>query len=895
MVYADGNGVAIGAAHQVVQQAAPRVRASWPHQVGVIPREAAAFQQRDETEQLRAAVADGGTAVLCQVLRGTGGVGKTQLAAHYARSTMQAGELDVLLWVSASRRSAVIAAYAQAAEELLALEPGDSERSAQEFLGWTEPQPPGREPACRWLVVLDDVADPADMSGLWPARNPHGRTVVTTRRRDVAVPGSRIDLGVFTPQQATAYLTEFLTEHGRHDHPHEINALAHDLGYLPLALSQAAAYIVDADIPIDCLECTHTPCPSYRRRLADRTTRLARILPEPSTLPDDQTTTVAATWSLSIERADALRPAGLARPALQFAAMLDANGIPQNVLTSQPARDYLTRHHTAATPEPEHDEVTAQDTWDALRALHRLNLIDHDPDTPQQAVRIHQLTQRATRDTLAPPQHDETARAAADALLAAWPEIERDTDLAQILRANATALTTCAGTALYHPGAHTVLGRAGNSLGDSGQVTAARDHYRLLVENTTQYLGPDHPDTLIARNDLAYWRGEAGDAAGAVRAFDELLADHVRVLGPDHPETLIVRNNLALWRGEAGDAAGAVRAFAELLPDRVRVLGPDHPSALRTRHNLAQWQAEAGDAAGAAAALTELLADRVRILGPDHPDTLATRNNLAFIRGQAGDAAGAATALTELLADQLRILGPDHPHTLATRQNIATWRGEAGDAAGAAAALAELLADRVRVLGPDHPHTLGTRENIATWRGEAGDAAGAATALAELLADRVRVLGPDHPHTLATRHNLAYWRGRAGDAAGAASAFAELLADRVRILGPDHPSVLSTRHNLAHLRGRAGDAAGAASAFAELLADHVRILGPDHPHTLGTRHKLATWRGDAGDAAGAAAALAELLPDQVRVLGPDHSDAQATRDRLAHWRARAEEGDAAVG
>ncbi len=69
------------------------------------------------------------------------------------------------------------------------------------------------------------------------------------------------------------------------------------------------------------------------------------MLPEPGTLPDDQNTTVSATWSLSIERADNLNPAGLARPTLQLAAMLDPNGIPQSVLTSEPARTYLAHHH----------------------------------------------------------------------------------------------------------------------------------------------------------------------------------------------------------------------------------------------------------------------------------------------------------------------------------------------------------------------------------------------------------------------------------------------------------------------------------------------------------------------------------------------------------------------
>ena len=48
-----------------------------------------------------------------------------------------------------------------------------------------------------------------------------------------------------------------------------------------------------------------------------------------------------------------------------------------------------------------------------------------------------------------------------------------------------------------------------------------------------------------------------------------------RVLGPEHPDTLTARGNLALWTGEAGDAAGARDQFAALLPiERAGVWAP---------------------------------------------------------------------------------------------------------------------------------------------------------------------------------------------------------------------------------------------------------------------------------------------------------------------------------
>ncbi|MFF4572192.1 tetratricopeptide repeat protein [Streptomyces sp. NPDC001410] len=705
---------------------ARRARAAWPHQVGVIPPRAGCFQTRAEVVRLREALTGGRAAVLVgqntvrgQVLAGMGGVGKTQLAADYARTAWLAGELDVLVWITASNATAAASVYAQAAVEILGADPADREAAARAFLAWLEPK--ANATPCRWLVVLDDVTDPADLNGLWPPAGPHGRTLVTTRRQDAALAGRLIKVGLFTEAESLAYLTAALGARNRHEPDEQLTALAQDLGHLPLALSQAAAYLIDAGIS----------AAAYRGLLADRATLLADAAPE--VLPDGQTQTAAAAWSLSVDRADALRPAGLARPMLQLAAFLSPNGIPETVLTSAPALAHLTGHRTEdgsqATPQhmsrPEEQDrtptsVTANEAVGALRALDRLSLIDHTPANSHQAIRVHQLIQRSVRDTLTPDQYDQLARTTADALLAAWPAIERDTELAQALRANATTLTRTAEDALYQPDAHRVLYVAGRSLGEAGQVTTAKAHFHRLTETTGHHLGPDHPATLTARHDLARWRGETGDAAGAAAACEELLADLVRLQGEDHPHTLNTRSNLAHWRGEAGEAAGAAEAFEQLLADQLRVKGEDHPDTLATRINLAHWRGNAGDAAGAAAAFEEMLADLVRLQGEDHPATLTTRNNLAYWRGMAGDAAGAAAAFEQLLADRVRVLGEDHPDTLGTCYNLAYSRGKAGDAAGAAAALADLLPHAVRVLGEDHRNIRVIRHSLAYWRGKAG-------------------------------------------------------------------------------------------------------------------------------------------------------------------------------
>ncbi|MFD5145641.1 tetratricopeptide repeat protein [Streptomyces sp. NPDC058401] len=738
------------AAHQIGQityQAAARHTVTWPHQIGVIPRRAGSFQERAEARELRSAVP-------CQVLHGMGGVGKTQLAADHARHAWTHGQVDLLVWVTAATRQAVIEAYARAAADVLHTDPADPERAAQAFLAWLEPAP-GRP---RWLIVLDDVDVPGDLRALWPPVHDRGRTLVTTRRREAALVthGRRVPVDRFTPTEATAHLRQALAGQGRPEPDVDLAALAEDLGYLPLALSQAAAYLAD----------THLTAAEYRTRLADRARQLVDLLPEPGDLPDDQSTPATAAWSLSVDRANVLRPAGLAGPMLELAAMLDPNGIPQQVLTGEPALRYLTAHRSAEhrdSPARKVRAVTEEEASGALRALHRLSLIDHSPAEAHHTVRVHQIVQRAVREPLDPEYRALLALVAADALADAWPATERDAGRASALRANTTALIACAEDALYEPAVHKVLYRLGESLGRAGQLAAAIHHTQQLTNTATRRLGPDHPSTLTCRSNLAVWRGESGDTEGAAEATVHVLEEALRVLGPDHYNTLTARSNLAALRARAGDPAGAAAAFGALLEDQLRLLGPDHAGTLSTRNNLALWLKEAGDTAGAAAAFAHLLEDYLRVLGPDHPHTLGTRSNLAGWCGSTGDPAGAAAALATLVQDHLRVLGPDHPQTLIARNNLAHMRGKSGDPAAAAAALATLVQDHLRVLGPDHPTTLISRSNFAAWLGEAGNPAEAAASLAVVLEDHLRVLGPDHPDTLAVRAGLTHWRRKADE------------------------------------------------------------------------------------------------------------------------------------
>ena len=98
---------------------------------------------------------------------------------------------------------------------------------------------------------------------------------------------------------------------------------------------------------------------------------------------------------------------------------------------------------------------------------------------------------------------------------------------------------------------HHTLGAGYARLGDYHHaLTHAGQEYPLRADRQ----GPDHPDTLATRSDIAFWTGRCGDSREALRLSRELLPDLQRVLGPDHLGTLTTRNNIAAWTGKVDEA-----------------------------------------------------------------------------------------------------------------------------------------------------------------------------------------------------------------------------------------------------------------------------------------------------------------------------------------------------
>jgi tetratricopeptide (TPR) repeat protein len=799
----------------IVNMFIPRRPVAWPVRTGSPPPLASAFQPRPDIEEKFRSSSRA-------VLRGGGGTGKTQLAV----SAYTSGDLDLRVWVSGESTDSITAGYADAAVQLdLADVDSGAEKLAKGFLYFLASTNQS------WIVVIDDLADPNDMTTLWPTGA--GQVLVTTRRRDAALSGGQrmvFDVDVYSPDEAQSYLHERLIAQADElptNALEQAEDLAQDLGYLPLALSQAAAVIVDQAVS----------CAEYRQWFADRTRQLEDLLPADADA-DGYAKAITTTWVLAIDTADKLKPVGLSRHLARLAACLDPAGTPQDVYTSEPTREFLAR----ASGQ---DEVSIDSARAALRVLHRLSLLTHDPRREPATVRMHSLTGRAIRQTYSAQDITELVQTASASLERAWPEVENSPALSESLRANTSALYKLHPEAIWNTANSEVVApllfRSGRSLLNAGQTTAAIVYHRDLLGQSRARLGRSRT-TMVAQNNLAAAYDQAGDHSRAGWLLEQTAMDAGRFLGRDHPDTLSSWNNLASVYAAAGEFQRAIKLHEWTLSETTRALGSHHPETLACQNNLGYAYALAGDFKQAIRLYEKTLIEREQVLGVNHADTSVSRNNLAFAYSSAGDPNRAIPLYEQNLEERESVLGVDHPHIMSYRNNLAGAYRSSGQVGRAITLYEQTVTDRERVLGADHPETLTSRSNLAGAYNSVGDSQRAIDIYEQALAGCERVLGMNHPRTLMCGNNLAYAYWSVGDLERAIPLYEQYLPAFDCVLGPDHPDSISTRTNLAYAYIRAGDVRHAIPLFEQISAGLERVLGAEHPDTLEAREDLAKAR-----------------------------------------------------
>jgi tetratricopeptide (TPR) repeat protein len=320
--------------------------------------------------------------------------------------------------------------------------------------------------------------------------------------------------------------------------------------------------------------------------------------------------------------------------------------------------------------------------------------------------------------------------------------------------------------------------------------------------------------------------------------FSRLLEDDEKHLGPVHPDTLVALENLATVYRHQSRYKEAEAYFERVLASREKEPGPEHPDTLQTIHDLANIYHISGLYPEGETLYKRALAGREKVLGLEHPRTLATANNLAILYRLMGRYVESIELYKWVLASREKQLGLDHTETLSTIQGLAIVYRLHGQYDEAEFLQNRALEARERVLGPEHPDTLMTVDNLACVYREKGCYDEAAELFERVWEGREKNLGPDHSSTLGTINGLAIVRRYQGRYEEAERLHSLVLESRKKCLGHKHPKTLRTMDGLAtvyQLQGRYGEAE---ALFEQTLAGRQEKLGSEHPDTRQTAEHI---------------------------------------------------------
>ncbi|KAL9561423.1 hypothetical protein ACKAV7_014778 [Fusarium commune] len=656
-------------------------------------------------------------------LVGMGGFGKSQVTIQFAHHIHSESPQTNVYWVHASSRPRFEEAYRSIAERLQLPRRNDPDVDVLGLVrDWLQ-----TEEAGSWLMILDNADDanlfyPIHISGdkavtgladentitrtdqqplaayLPKCRN--GTILVTSRSMDAAerLTGSHKAIHrVSTMDDAQGFQLFRNKLDGDFD-KHAAADLLRALDYIPLAITQAAAYISRRAPRISIKSYLDTFRESDKKK-GSLLNRDAGDLRRYETVSNS----VVTTWQVTFEQIRHERPS--AAKLLSFMSFFNPQGIPEFVLY-----DY----NADPTDEADRDAVrdSFEDDLDILRGYSLVSVTETGG-----VCEMHALVQFCTRFWISAAGNEGTwrqlflrsvSRHFPDGTFETWPicqmllphveAVFEKEPLHEGLLDWAYLLTNCARYML--------------TIGNYG---VAENLSRKAVNTRSKVLGEEHPDTLTSMANLAstYWNQRRWKEAEELQVA--VLETSKRTLGEEHPNTLTSMANLAstYWNQRRWKEAEELQVA--VLETSKRTLGEEHPDTLTSMANLASTYWNQGRWKEAEELQVAVLETRKRTLGEEHPDTLTSMANLASTYRNQGRWKEAEELQVAVLETSKRTLGEEHPDTLTSMSNQAILWRDHGRVEDAHALMRNCVVIRQRVLGTDHPQTLSSVACLAEW------------------------------------------------------------------------------------------------------------------------------------------------------------------------------------
>ncbi|KAJ3495526.1 hypothetical protein NLG97_g3331 [Lecanicillium saksenae] len=571
-------------------------------------------------------------------LVGLGGVGKSQLAIEYAYRTQERFSDTWVFWVHASNTARFEQGFRDIATFVRL--PGRQDPKANIFQlihDWLLDKGNGS-----WVIILDNVDDASFLKTPGPdaeavattmkstpsrqlrsyiPRCQHGCVLITSRSKGAALElVEHAHIIVIEPMHKSDALLLFQKKLGPSNDETCTIELAEALEYMPLAIVQAAAYVVQRRPRYSVQNYLDEFRKSDRRK-----TNLLSLVGGELRRDIEAKNSIIITWQISFDYIRESKPS--AAGLLSLMSFCDRQGIPESLLRGQiddPTDNSQQKHadteyhigagiglnDSAAEVESndsgndsDSDAAERQSNYsendgfeDDIITLQNFSFITANEDGV--TFEMHRLVQLATLEWLKAQdiyghwRHQFLVRLRAEfpgGEYENWSKCEALFPHALSVSAQRPSTDDSIkewATIIYQAAC---MANLALTYWNQGRWEEAEQLEVQVMETGKAKLGPDHPDTLTSMANLAstYWN--QGRWEEAEKLFVQVMETSKAKLGLDHPDTLTSMNDLAHTWKNMGKNAAATDLMMECVRLRKLKLGLNHPYTQSSISFLDKW------------------------------------------------------------------------------------------------------------------------------------------------------------------------------------------------------------------------------------------------------------------------------------------------------------------
>lgn len=580
-------------------------------------------------------------------LWGLGGMGKTQTALSFA--DCYRNNYDSVLWISGDSITVFEQGLFEIARPLVnggflqrslldEHEPAAVRQAVVDYL----------RQSSTYLLICDNVDSPLSLRHIWP-RNLAGHVLFTSRSHDIRRLGAVVvNLDTLSDKESRDYLISCHASTGPEEEQ-AVQELVDELQGLPLALAQAAAYIIRHKSRYD------TYLRGYKKK---KLGLLEQGLPD-----EDYPYSVATTWAMSLEQVEQGSAASLA--LLKLCSLLQPDVIPEEIFSravnemDEPLRSMLR--------EREDDEQVLDALLEPL-LCHAL--MQRDPTN--RALSMHRLVQQAVLHRLSLDEQARCGRAAVVLLNGVFPKPEFSTwtQCRRLLPQVLVLSEQIKHGTIEHAASGRLLCAGGEFLHEQAQEGEAAALFSLSLDVRQKAFGREHPEVADSLNGLACVVRAQGDLCRAEQLFQEAVAIREKALGSEHLDVAESLNDLAIVLDDLGRYGEAETLYRRSMAIKEKTLGSEHRLVATSLHNQGWLLRAQGRLEEAEPVCRRAMDIYVRTLGPEHPDVSYPMHILAEVLRAQGRLEEAEPLFRRALTIRENALPPGHPRIAQTRQAL---------------------------------------------------------------------------------------------------------------------------------------------------------------------------------------------------------------------------------